>query len=132
MTPEESIQQALGEACEAVGHWPYTASAGVYIGYRPAGDRLRWAANAPLTTETSYDVVICHRLGCAAEAEQMRFDVYAALHAAGWKLADEPGPETYIANMEIFTWALTAVKRFVLVDGQPMDYEAAKEALSGA
>ena len=132
MTPEQSIRGALSEACEHVGHWPYLHDAGVFIGYRPSGDRLRWAANAPIVTDTAYDIVVYHRLGYAEAAEQMRFDVYAALRAAGWTMENEPGPETYVANMELFAWALTARKRFAIVDGQPMTFDEAREAIRDA
>lgn len=120
MTPEQDIQQALVQACPNAGHWPYTKDAGVFIGYRPAGDRLTWAGNKTIVSETAYDVVIYHRLGYAEDAEQMRFDVYAALHENGWLLDDEPGPESYVANMELFAWPLTVRKRFYIRDGVPI------------
>ena len=120
MSPEQDIRQALLTVCENVGHWPYTKDAGIFVGYRPAEDDVVWAGNNAIKVEISYDVVIYHRLGSAGEAEAMRFAVYAALRAAGWLHDGTPGPESYIANAELFAWPLTVAKRFYLVDNQPV------------
>lgn len=120
MSPEADIRQALATACPNAGHWPYTKDADVFAGYRPAEDTIVWAGNAAIKAEVSYDVVIYHRLGAAEEAEAMRFAVYAALRAAGWLMTAAAGPESYIANAELFAWPFTVAKRFYLLDGQPV------------
>jgi len=120
MTPEQDIRQALETVCPNVGHWPYTKDAGIFIGFRPSEDDLTWAGNRAIAAVISYDVVIYHRLGSAEEAEATRFAAYAALRAAGWLHDNQPGPESYIANAELFAWPFTVNKRFYLVDNQPV------------
>ena len=120
MSPEQDIKQALLTACDNVGHWPYTRDAGIFIGYRPAEDDVIWAGDTAIKVSISYDVVIYHRLGSAEEAEAMRFQVYAALRADGWLHDGTPGPESYIANAELFAWPFTVSKRFYLLDNQPV------------
>ena len=132
MTPENDIRKALLTVCDAVGHWPYTQSAGVFIGFRPAGDQIEWARSMPIAAKVGYDIVIYHRLGSAEDAETMRFRVYEVLHAAGWILDGEPGPESYIENAELFAWPLAARKRFYWRNGRLITPDELREERIGS
>ncbi len=122
MRPEEDIARVVRSVCEQSGHWPYTADADVYIGFRPAGEELRSAANRTVDTQIEYDIVICGRRGAATAMEEMRYRLYDALREAGWRLTQTPGPETYVAAHELFLWPLSAGKRFAMdKDGLPED-----------
>lgn len=122
MRPEEDIERVVRSVCPQSGHWPYTADADVYIGFRPAGEALRSASDKTVDTQIEYDIVICGKRGAASAMESMRYRLYNALRAGGWRLTEKPGPETYVAAHELFLWPLSVVKRFMMgKDGLPED-----------
>ena len=121
MTPEKDISRIVASVCAQSGHWPYTGSAELYIGYRPGEERMTFASDRILRTQVSYDIVIAAKRGGAAEQmEAMRYKLYAALLAAGWRIEGDPGPETYVSQHGLFLWPVTAARAFAIgADGQP-------------
>lgn len=122
MTPEESLERVLRAAGLEGGHWPYTRSADVFAGWRPAEDSVpERPSGRRVRIRVTYDIVLCHRRGAQKKAEAARFALYRALETAGWTLCDT-GPEVYTAQTEMFYWPVTAARGFGLdADGQPYD-----------
>lgn len=127
MRPEADISVIVRSVCPQSGHWPYTRDADLYIGYRPGNEELETASNRVTGVQVEYDIVICGKRGTAAQMETMRYQLYDALLAGGWRLAGKPGPEAYIAEHQLFLWPLTAVKRFAVVDKRPEDPKEARK-----
>lgn len=121
MTPEESIKRAVCATGLPCGHWPYTKSASVFAGWRPARDAFDRASGRRMRVAVRYDLVLCFKRGMEDEAERKRFALYGALNRAGWAL-EETGPEAYMEASEMFYWPLTVTRSFGLdQDGQPYD-----------
>lgn len=123
MTPEKDIETIVRGVWAQSGHWPFTAAAEVYIGYRPAQERMQMGSGRIVRIHAQYDIVIFARRGAAQEdMERLRYALYAALIAGGWALAGDPGPETYNAKTEEFMWPVSAAKAFAVgADGMPED-----------
>lgn len=122
-SPEKHLEALIASVCPSSGHWPYTESAELYIGYRPAGEKLDYASDRALRTTLTYDVVIAARRGPAAQRmEAMRYALYAALLAGGWRIVGDPGPESYIAAHELFLWPVTVSRSWLLdrATGEPV------------
>lgn len=130
MRPEENIAGIIKSVCPQSGHWPYRASAEIYIGYRPGVERLNCASGRAMSTEVEYDIVICAKRGAAeGRMEQMRYALYDALHAGGWRLANDPGPESYDRASELFMWPVTAMRRFYMDDARmPQEISVMRKA----
>lgn len=121
MTPEESIARAVENAGLPCGHWPYTRSANVFAGWRPARDAFDRVSGRRMRTSVRYDLVLCFKRGMEDEAERKRFALYDALNRAGWALEDA-GPEAYMEATEMFYWPVTVTRSFGLdAYGQPYD-----------
>lgn len=116
------MRRIVRGVCAQSGHWPYTKDADLYIGFRPGSESLRAVSNRTIDTQIEYDIVICGKRGTAARMEEMRYALYAALHAGGWRLKGTPGPEAYIAEHELFLWPVTVQKRFAM-DAQGLPEE---------
>ena len=95
MTPEKDIETIVHRVCPDSGHWPYTRESDLFVGWKPAGDAIaQMASDRVVRVQVSYDlIVIGQRRGdMAAKMEKLRFDLYGALLAGGWKLDGPPGP----------------------------------------
>lgn len=111
----------VGSVCPQSGHWPYTKSAELYIGYRPGGEELTFSSSRVTGTIITYDIVICAKRGRAREMEAMRYGLYDALHRAGWYMANDPGPESYDRATDMFLWPVSAKKRYAIgTEGIPV------------
>lgn len=125
MTPEKDIETIVRSVCTDCGHWPYTRASDLFVGWKPAGDVIaQVASNRVVRMQVSYDlIVIGRRHGDTAYAmEKLRFDLYGALLAGGWKLDGPPGPETYDDRQQRFLWPISVSKGYMLdVQGQPAD-----------
>ena len=121
MTPEADIGRVIAGVCPQSGHWPYTRAAGLYIGYRPAEESFQIAGDRIARAMVRYDIVICAARGeAAARMEEMRYRLYAALLAAGWRFDGAPGPESYSETHDLFLWPVTVIKGFMIdKNGQP-------------
>lgn len=120
MTPEQEITAVVKGVCPQSGHWPYTRDADIYIGFIPVRETLSFSSSRVTGSVVEYDLVIFAKRGHAQEMETMRYRLYDALHAAGWYLADSPGPESYNRGTDQFMWPVTARKRFAMgPDGVP-------------
>lgn len=110
MAPETEMEALVAGVCPQSGHWPYTKKAELYIGFRPGGETLSFSSSRVTGTVVSYDIVICAVRGKSAEMEALRYRLYDALHANGWYLDGDPGPETYDRNAGLFYWPVSAKK----------------------
>ena len=117
MHPEEEMETLLRGVCPQSGHWPYTKSADLYIGFRPGGEELTFSSSRVTGTLVIYDIVICARRGRLMEMETLRYGLYDALHRAGWQLTDKPGPESYNRATDLFMWPVSAKKRYAIGPG---------------
>ena len=121
MTPENSIENAVGAVGIPCGHWPYTKRADVFCGFKSVGDTFDRASGRRLRVAVRYELVLCHKRGAEDEAERMRFALYEALNRAGWTLVDN-GSEVYEEQTEMFYYPMTVSRGFGLdADGQPYD-----------
>ena len=129
MTPEQDMQRVCQSVTKNSGHWPYTHDAEVFIGFRPGQEAFTRASGARIRVQVSYDIVICARRSAAAtDMEQLRYALYDALEAAGWKLDGPPGPEAYSREQGLFMWPVTAVKSFAIGrDGLPYAMEVTED-----
>lgn len=115
MTPEQDIAQVVGTVCPDCGHWPYTRDSGLYVGWRPGDDGpFTFARNTPVRVQIVYDLVICCDRARLADAETLRYQLYAALRDADWRLEGIPGPETYNAQTRMYLWPVSARKTFAI------------------
>lgn len=125
MTPEKDIETIVRGVCPDSGHWPYTRESDLLVGWKPAGDAIaQIASNRVVRVQVSYDLIIIgQRHGdMAAKMEKLRFDLYGALLAGGWKLDGPPGPETFDDRQQRFLWPISVTKGFMLdLQGQPAD-----------
>lgn len=110
---ETDIAAIVRSVCRDSGHWPYTADSDLFIGYRPGPETPLMAGTRLIRVMVRYDLVImATRSGLAAQMETMRYALYDALLAGGWKFDGEPGPETYDARACRFMWPVSVVKGF--------------------
>ena len=114
MAPETEMEALVAGVCPQSGHWPYTKKAELYIGFRPGGETLSFSSSRVTGTVVRYDIVICAVRGRSAEMEALRYKLYDALHAAGWYLDGDPGPETYDRGAGLFMWPVSAKKRYAI------------------
>ena len=123
MTPEKEIETIVRNVCPDSGHWPYTRDSALYVGYRPGPETPEIAGNRIIRMHVRYDLAIVSRRGpMAYEMEKLRYKLYAALYAGGWKFETEPGPETYDARAGQFLWPISVIKGFALdAGGLPED-----------
>lgn len=112
---ETDIGTIVRSVCSDSGHWPYTADSDLFIGYRPGPETPMMSGTRLIRVMVRYDLVImATRSGLAAQMETMRYALYDALLAGGWKFDGEPGPETYDARARRFMWPVSVVKGFAL------------------
>ena len=112
---ETDIAAIVRSVCRDGGHWPYTSDSDLFIGYRPGPETPVMAGTRLIRVMVRYDLVImATRSGLAAQMETMRYALYDALLAGGWKFDGEPGPETYDARARRFMWPVSVVKGFAL------------------
>lgn len=110
---ERDIEAIVRSVCRDSGHWPYTADSDLFIGYRPGPETPVMAGTRMIRVQVRYDLVImATRSGLAEKMETMRYALYDALLAGGWKFDGEPGPETYDARTRRFMWPVSVVKGF--------------------
>lgn len=125
MTPEKDLSTIVRSVCEDSGHWPYTRESDLFIGFKPAGDTIaQMGSNRIMRMVVSYDLIMIgvKRGDMAQRMEEMRFKLYAALLAGGWKLETPPGPETYDDRQQRFLWPVSVSKGFALdAQGLPVD-----------
>lgn len=122
MTPEEDIKSIVTGICPDSDHWPMTKNSGLFVGFRPSGEKLMLAGDRIVRTVITYDLTIFAQRGAqAAKMEKMRYSLYQALMQGGWQLEGNPGPESYIPEHNLFAWPLACTKSFVLINGTPQD-----------
>ncbi|MBR5302950.1 MAG: hypothetical protein IKU38_08955 [Clostridia bacterium] len=125
MTPEKDIESIVRSVCPDSGHWPYTRESDLFVGWKPAGDTIaQMAGNRIARMQVSYDLIVIgvKRGDMAQRMEALRFKLYAALRAGGWKLEAPPGPETYDDRQQRFLWPISVCKGFTLDEqGAPED-----------
>ena len=123
MTPEKDIETIVRGVCPDCGHWPYTRRSDLFVGWRPGAERPMMGSDRIMRMQVSYDlIIISRRSDMACEMEALRYKLYLALLAGGWKFESEPGPETYDDREQRFLWPIQVVKGFVIgADGLPAD-----------
>lgn len=110
---ETDIAAIVRSVCADSGHWPYTADSDLFIGYRPGPESVYMAGTRLIRVMVRYDlVIVATRCDLAVQMETMRYRLYDALLAGGWKFDGEPGPETYDARARRFMWPVSVVKGF--------------------
>lgn len=124
MTPEKDLSQIVTGVWPESGHWPYTRDSGMYIGYRPGQESMTCGADRIVRVTSRYDLVIFAQRSptTATDMEELKYKLYAALLAGGWKFDTEPGPETYDERTGLFMWPIQVSKGFAIgKDGLPED-----------
>lgn len=125
MTPEKDIETIVRSVCPDSGHWPYTRKSDLFVGFKPSGEAItQVSGNRIVRMQVSYDLIVIgvKRGDMAQKMEALRFKLYAALRAGGWKLEAPPGPETYDDRQQRFLWPISVCKGFAIgEDGQPVD-----------
>ena len=125
MTPEKDIETIVRSVCTDCGHWPYTRKSDLFVGWKPAGEVFsQMASNRAVRVQVSYDlIVIGQRRGdMALMMEELRYRLYAALLAGGWRMESPPGPETFDDRQQRFLWPISVTKIFAIdAKGLPMD-----------
>ena len=121
MTPEQDIERIIAAIHPDCGHWPFERDSDLYVGWRAGEEAFTpVGSNNPVRAVIVYDVAIGYARQRIAEAERLRYALYQALKREGWKLRDNPGPETYIAKHDLRIWPFSVVKGFALdKDGMP-------------
>ena len=114
MAPEEEMEALVAGVCPQSGHWPYTKQAELFIGFRPGGEQLTFSSSRVTGTLLCYDIVICAVRARAREMEALRYRLYDALHAAGWYMDGDPGPESWDRSMGLFMWPIRVKKRYAI------------------
>lgn len=128
MTPEKEIETIVRSVCPDCGHWPYTRKSDLFVGWKPAGESPQMGSNRVMRMQVSYDlIIISRRSELAYEMEALRYRLYSALLAGGWRLETPPGPETYDDRQQRFLWPISVVKSFAIdTQGVPADPSALK------
>lgn len=123
MTPEKDIESIVRRVCPDCGHWPYTRKSDLFIGWRPGPERPVMSSDRIMRMQVSYDlIVIARRSDLALEMEALRYRLYGALVAGGWKFESDPGPETHDDRENRFLWPISVVKSFAIdAQGMPAD-----------
>lgn len=119
MTPEQDIERIIRDVHPQSGHWPYTRDSDMYVGWRVGEESFSAASDRRMRVRIVYDVAIVHSYDLTQDAERLRYALYAALTAGGWKLASAPGPEATIQPHRQRMWPFSVVKSFTLEDGMP-------------
>lgn len=111
MNEEGRLRDALGALGCPVEHTPYAGHADTYITFHPLGDHLdAHAAGRPLRAVVRYRVVIYAR----GDYEALKWQTYAALRAAGYRFAVDPGPEVYNWETKVYGWPITVERSIVI------------------
>ncbi len=123
MTPEKDIEGIITGVHAQSGHWPYDKDAEIYVGWRVGEESFTAGADRRVRAKIIYDVAVVHSFDKTEEAEKLRYRLYAALTAGGWKLSGTPGPETTMQAHRQRMWPFSVVKSFDLRDGIPQTME---------
>lgn len=119
MTEEERLEGVLGALGCPVEHTPYTGTARTHITYHPLGEHIEvFGAGRPMRGTIRYRIVIYS----PGEYAALRWQLYAALRAAGYVMPVDPGPEIYNYDTKLYGWPVTVDRRIAIgADGQLTD-----------